>query len=196
MKIKTLIQSILVALLFLLSPIYNPVMGLSNNDYKFDSENFAKQNSLSDIDIIEQNKFITIQGVKNYFTPEFKNPDNALVDLASKIKIYLGIIQQKYSLEVFSKDTVDIYYNLMMNGYVVGLTFYFLFMNSFLILVSRGSLYFTIMEPFLLAAQMLAIEGRRKQICVLLLMLIYSVLMFYKSIESYPELFIPYKWIL
>lgn len=85
------------------------------------------------------------------------------------------------------------YYNLMLNGYSIGLIIYFLFMNSLLIIVNRGSLYFTIMEPFLLAFQLLLIKQKRMRVVMLFVLFAYSIMMFFKSIEGYYDLFIPYK---
>ena len=44
-----------------------------------------------------------------------------------------------------------IYYNVMLNGYIVGIAFYFLFASTLLVMVSRGSQFFNIMEPMLLS---------------------------------------------
>jgi len=85
------------------------------------------------------------------------------------------------------------YYNLMINGYSIGLIFYFLFADSLLILVNRGSLYFNIMESFLLASQFLCYKKIQNQKIILMLLLIFSIIIFFKSIDGYPDLFIPYK---
>lgn len=88
-----------------------------------------------------------------------------------------------------------IYYNILLNGYFVGIVIYFLFANTLLIIVNRGSLYFTIMEPLLIASQMVLLKGKDTKLVGLLILLVFSVFFFYQSIASYPELFIPYKGI-
>jgi len=86
------------------------------------------------------------------------------------------------------------YYNLMLNGYFVGIVVYFLFADSLLIIVNRGSLYFNIMEPLLIASQIYLLKDKTK-ILGILIMLIMSIFFFYQSISLYPEIFEPYKGI-
>lgn len=88
------------------------------------------------------------------------------------------------------------YYNLMLNGYIVGIGIYFLFAGSLLIMISRGSLLFNVMEPFLLSCQLLILKNDANKLIGLFLILALSVILFFQSIESYPELFIPYKSII
>lgn len=86
-----------------------------------------------------------------------------------------------------------IYYNVILNGYFVGIVIYFLFANSLLIMVNRGSLYFTIMEPLLLALQLSILKGINARIIGITILFIFSIIFFFQSISGYSDLFIPYK---
>lgn len=85
-------------------------------------------------------------------------------------------------------------YKLLFNGFLFGLIFYFLFSSTLIILVNRGSLYFNVMESFLLASQLLLFTPKdRGYVFVMLIM--YSIYIFFQSISAYEDLFIPYKGI-
>jgi hypothetical protein len=86
-------------------------------------------------------------------------------------------------------------YNLVLNGYTIGLVFYFLFSSSLVILVSRGSLYFNMLEPVLLGCQLLLFKRKQDQLVILAMILVLGFLLFFQSIGQYPDLFIPYKGI-
>jgi len=92
------------------------------------------------------------------------------------------------------KDNLK-YYTIMLNGYFVGIIFYFLFADTLLILVNRGSLYFTIMEPLLIASQILLLKRKDTKFVGLLILLMFSLIFFFQSISVYSDLFIPYKGI-
>jgi hypothetical protein len=62
-----------------------------------------------------------------------------------------------------------------------------------LILVNRGSLYFNVMECFLLASQFLIIKSRLERSYLLFLLLVISFFLLYQSISVYSDLFVPYK---
>jgi hypothetical protein len=85
------------------------------------------------------------------------------------------------------------YYNILLNGYYVGFVMYFLFSNSLLIIVNRGSLYFNIMEPLLITSQMYLLKGRDNKFAALIILFIISIIFFFQSIATYTDLFIPYK---
>lgn len=85
------------------------------------------------------------------------------------------------------------YYNLLFNAYLLGLVFYFLFADSFLIMINRGSLYFNVTEPILFALQLAIFEYRKEKLLYVLLVSILAVILFFQSISPYPDLFIPYK---
>lgn len=86
-------------------------------------------------------------------------------------------------------------YKLIFNGFLFGLIFYFLFSNSLLILVNRGSLYFNVMECFLITSQLLLFNLSKDRSYILFFIALYSIGLFFQSISIYPDLFIPYKGI-
>jgi uncharacterized YccA/Bax inhibitor family protein len=87
------------------------------------------------------------------------------------------------------------YYNLMLNGYISGLAIYFLFSNSLLIMVNRGSLYFNMMEPLLLSSQICLYTRKENRVVISFVLLLLSFLLFFQSISPYSDLFLPYKGI-
>jgi hypothetical protein len=86
-------------------------------------------------------------------------------------------------------------YRVIFNGYIVGLIIYFMFQESVMILIARGSSYFTIMECFLMASQLLLIKYKKDRSSILIFLLIYACLIFFQSVAYYDYLFIPYKGI-
>ena len=112
----------------------------------------------------------------------------------------LGLIKRLLFLVVFiwirekiSKKLPS--YNLLLNGYVFGVIFYFLFSQSLLVMISRGSFYFNAMEPLLLSSTLLLVRRDFNKLIVLFVMLVLSFIIFFQSISAYPDLFIPYKGI-
>jgi len=110
----------------------------------------------------------------------------------------LGIIKKILLPSIFLLTRKKIvekykYYNYFLNGYLFGVAFYFLFYNSLLVMISRGSVYFNAMEPILLSFQLLVIKDKKAKNIVLLLLCLFSIVFFFQSIKSYPEIFIPYK---
>jgi len=87
-------------------------------------------------------------------------------------------------------------YRLLFNGFVFSLIIFFLFSNSIVILISRGNLYFSIMETFLLASQLLVFKYKRDRVIVLFFLVLYAVYVFFQSISTYEEKFIPYQGII
>lgn len=85
------------------------------------------------------------------------------------------------------------HYNLLLNGYVFGTVFYFLFSTTLLVMVSRGSVYFAMMEPILLTSILYILRRDIDKIVFLFIMLAYAILVMYQSISPYPDLFDPYK---
>lgn len=109
-----------------------------------------------------------------------------------------GLIKRIIFLLVFYYNRKRIsgvlsYYTLMLNGYIAGIALYFLFVNSLLSVVSRGSVFFNIMEPLLIASQLCLFKRKGNIILILFLLLALSVVFFFQSIHVYPDLFIPYK---
>jgi hypothetical protein len=119
------------------------------------------------------------------------------ISLETKLSI-IGLLKRIIFVFIFyynRNKLIEIlpYYNLMINGYIVGLILYFLFADSLLIMVNRGSLYFNIMEPLLIASQVYAFQIRSNKLIISLLLFVFAFFFFYQSISAYPDLFIPYK---
>jgi hypothetical protein len=87
------------------------------------------------------------------------------------------------------------YYNVMLNAYIAGVILFFLFANSLPIMVSRGSLYFYVLETLLLASQVHLLIRRSSKLVMASTLCVLSVVFFLQSISAYPELFIPYRGI-
>jgi hypothetical protein len=86
-------------------------------------------------------------------------------------------------------------FRIVFNGYLAGLILYFLFAHSLLIVVNRGSLYFSVMEAFILGSIPVALKGDSTRKIALGALFIFSIVAFYQSISAYPDLFIPYQGI-
>jgi len=85
------------------------------------------------------------------------------------------------------------YYTILLNGYIIGIAFCFLFANSLVIMVSRGSFYFTMMEPLLLASQISLFKGEHNKIIAATVLLAFACVFLFQSISGYADLFDPYK---
>lgn len=103
--------------------------------------------------------------------------------------ILIGIFTYNYS---FLNKQLS-YYKVLYNGYVFGMVIYFLFASSLVILVNRGSLYFNIMESFLISCQFLVFYKRLDRVFLYFILLIISIVFLFQSISGYPDLFDPYK---
>jgi hypothetical protein len=86
-------------------------------------------------------------------------------------------------------------YNVFLNGYIMGVVFYFLFSNTILVMVSRGSLFFSIMEPLLLSSVIYIFRSKIHKLVYIVGLLAIGILQMYRSIALYPDLFDPYKGI-
>lgn len=136
-----------------------------------------------------------------------ESADKALIYLEGAQKVLaeyqlslLGFIKRLAFLALFfyNRDKINDklkFYNIMLNGYIVGIGFYFLFSESLLVMVSRGSLYFNMTEPLLLACQFSLIKERRAMLLSFIGILLFSFFTFFQSISPYKDLFIPYKGI-
>jgi hypothetical protein len=119
--------------------------------------------------------------------------DSVSLTLLGLIKRLLFIVLFIYNYQYLTEKLS--YYKLLFNGYFVGLIIYCLFSSSILILVNRGSLYFTVMEGLLLASQFIFIRDKHYTVNFLILLFIVSILLLFQSIAGYTDLFIPYKGI-
>ena len=111
--------------------------------------------------------------------------------IAGLIKRLLVVVIFTYNYSFLSEKLN--YYKLLYNGYVFGIVMYFLFSSSLLIFVSRGSLYFNIMESLLISCQFLIFYKRLDKIYIYIALLLLSIVFLYQSISIYPDLFNPYK---
>jgi len=116
---------------------------------------------------------------------------NASLTIFGLIKRLLFIAIFTFNYSFLSKRLY--YYKLLYNGYVFGMVIYFLFANSLLILVNRGSMYFNIMESLLISCQFLILSKRLDKVYLYFLLLLLSIVFLFQSIATYPELFDPYK---
>jgi hypothetical protein len=110
----------------------------------------------------------------------------------------LGLIKRLLLLAIFTYNYPFLttrlnYYKVLYNGYIFGMVIYFIFANSLLILVNRGSLYFNLMESLLISCQFLVFYKNWDRKFVFLILLLISTVFLFQSISAYPELFDPYK---
>lgn len=118
--------------------------------------------------------------------------------LAQSQASVLGIIKKILLPTIFLMTRKRIiekhkHYNYLLNGYLFGVAFYFLFYKSLLVMISRGSVYFNSMEPILLSLQLSVLKDKRLKNIALIMLCLFSIIFFYQSISAYPEIFIPYK---
>jgi hypothetical protein len=110
----------------------------------------------------------------------------------------IGIFKRLIFLSIFYYNRKRLaeelsYYNIMLNGYIIGILFYILFANSLLVMVSRGSIFFNVMEPLLISSQIYLFKRNENKVVIIALLMVLSFFLFFQSIASYPDLFIPYK---
>lgn len=84
-------------------------------------------------------------------------------------------------------------YNLIFNGYWFGVVFYLIFADALPVMISRGSLYFNIMESLLFACFIAILKNSLSKIIYLFLLFFLSIVLMYQSISAYPSIFDPYK---
>lgn len=119
------------------------------------------------------------------------DPSGATLSIFGLFKRVLLLLLFTYNYEFLNKRLS--YYRILYNGYAFGLFIYFMFSSSLLIIVNRGSIYFNVMESFLIASQLLILKNRIDQVYILFFIFIISILMLIQSISPYPDLFDPYK---
>lgn len=119
-------------------------------------------------------------------------------DLKSANFSVFGLLKRLLLLSIFtySYNTLSpsfYFYKLFYNGYFLGIAIYFLFSNSFLVLVNRGALYFNIMECCLISCQFVLLKNNVERILIFVVLLFLSFGLLIQSISTYPDLFNPYK---
>lgn len=84
-------------------------------------------------------------------------------------------------------------FNIVLNGYLIGILFFLLFSYTIPLMISRGSIYFNIMEPILLSYIILLYKDMYIKYLIIILLTIFSILLLSQSISPYKDLFDPYK---
>ncbi|MCK9401552.1 MAG: EpsG family protein [Bacteroidales bacterium] len=126
--------------------------------------------------------------------------DNAKDTFSGGKPTIIGLIKRLILFSIFSYNRKTLseklpYYNIMFNGYTLGILIYFIFANSLLVMISRGSLFFNIMEPLLISSQILIFKRKENKVAIIFILLVFSFFFFFQSISPYPDLFLPYKGI-
>lgn len=126
--------------------------------------------------------------------------ENAKENLTENSLSMFGLVKRLafVFLFFFTKEKIEKinpFYNIMLNSYIAGIAFYFIFSSSLLIMVNRGSLYFNMFEPILLSCQLSILHQKSNRLAFLSVIAVVSVMFFIQSIAAYPDLFIPYKGI-
>lgn len=128
--------------------------------------------------------------VNSYTLNEFNDLDLSLLGLVRRFLFLFLFIGFRDQISLKMKN-----YNLLLNGYTFSVILYFLFKDTFMIFVSRGSVYFLIMEPLLLASILHVFKTRGDKVIFTFFLLLLSLLLMYQSIAAYSDLFEPYKGI-
>lgn len=92
-------------------------------------------------------------------------------------------------------NKISKYYNLIFNGFFIGILIYFLFSNSLIIIVNRGSLYFSFLECILISYNFLLFRNIKLRVLFFLIYIFYSITIYWQSVSSHFDLFVPYKGI-
>ena len=133
-------------------------------------------------------------GIIAYKAKYYTDNSNLVIDQLSavgtvrRILIFLILLNIKWRLP--GREQI---FRILFNGYCVGIFIYLLFGRALLILANRGSIYFNIMEAFLLAYSLTLVRTRIERYIVFSILIIYSLLMFFQGIAGYPDLFIPFQ---
>lgn len=84
-------------------------------------------------------------------------------------------------------------FTLIFNGYFFGLCFYFIFFQTLPVMISRGSVYFNILEPLLISHAFFLAKDRKTSFIFAIIIFLYCIMTVNQSIATYPDLFDPYK---
>ena len=145
--------------------------------------------------------FALFGGINEYASDKTTQYLDSAKDILQSFELSVsGLIKRLLFLFVFIflRDKISAkltHYNLILNGYIMGTVFYLLFSSTLLVMVSRGSIYFAIMEPVLLTSILYILRRDIDKILYIFLMLAFGILVMYQSISPYPDLFDPYKGI-
>lgn len=104
-----------------------------------------------------------------------------------------------FSLVYFYREKIKQFFphiDFFLNVYLFSIVMYFCFNNSIQVLVSRGMLYFGILpEIFLLSSLIFVFKKQSNRIILYLIVFIFALFTFTKSISVFYDLFVPYKGI-
>lgn len=104
-----------------------------------------------------------------------------------------------FSLVYFYREKIKLVFphiDFFLNVYLFSIVMYFCFNNSIQVLVSRGMMYFGILsEIFLLSSLLFVFKKQTNKIIIYLLLFIFVLFTYSKSISVFYDLFIPYKGI-
>ena len=198
-NLKIFILFIFIAFLFHTSAIFFSIAYFLNKDFKkyliFILITLTVIIGFTNIPMIFFNKLGPIFGEAAKLKSDFYLDKGT--DSTKSLSIF-GLIRRILYFIIFSLFYKSIsckylYYKLFYNIYTFGLLIYFMFSSSLLILVNRGSLYFNIMECFLLSSILIYFNKNFQRGIILSLLFIISIITFYQSISTYSDLFIPYK---
>jgi hypothetical protein len=116
--------------------------------------------------------------------------DMSILGLLRRIIFMALFLYTRNLIEKVNKN-----YNLLLNGYIIGFGFYFLFYLTLPVMISRGSLYFNALEPILLSLQFYLIKDTARKNIIALVAIVFSFILLQQSISAYGDLFDPYKGI-
>ncbi len=140
-------------------------------------------------------------GISNYASSKTESYVDASKEVLQSTELsLLGLLKRLFLVFIFIqlRDRISRKmpnYNLFLNGYIMGIVFYFFFSSTLLVMVSRGSLYFYIMEPLLLSSIIYILKNKIDKLLYILSIMILGIILMYQSISVYPDLFVPYKGI-
>ncbi len=124
--------------------------------------------------------------------------DGARTNMDENSLSIFGLLKRLFFIVLFTLNYSFLskklyYYKVLYNGYFFGLALYFLFSSSLLILVNRGSLYFNIMESFLISCQFIIFYKSKDKTIIYFVLFLVSIIFIFQSVSAYPDLFDPYK---
>lgn len=104
-------------------------------------------------------------------------------------RIVLFIFFYYFSFKISNKS----YFHYFLKIYFFGIIVYFIFKDTMPILINRGSLYFNLMEIFMIPIILYECKDAIKYFLFSFIIFIYSLVMINQSIINYKDLFVPYQ---
>ena len=122
------------------------------------------------------------------------------LDGASNIEIkpsFIGLVKRIVMFLFFYyhsfKISNKLYFHNFLKIYFFGIIIYFIFKDSMPILINRGSLYFNLMEIFMIPMILFECRNLIKYFAFSLTIFFYSLIMINQSVINYKDLFVPYQ---